>query len=145
MFTANLFRRAMLLPLVCLPLLTVPHASWAGQLTVTPIPAAQTVVEGINTSVTFRVTNTTGQDLVLDYALAIINGPPGDSVDSDNVFFNGVTFPTASRTILSVTLSTHSLTPTIQPTVPTTDLTISHSNSECRSGTKRELPLSIRL
>jgi hypothetical protein len=66
----------------------------AGALTVTP-ESPDPVLEGINVSVAFHVFNTTGSDLILDYALAIINGPPGDATDTDNVFFGGgQSFPT---------------------------------------------------
>lgn len=47
-------------------------------------PGATAVVE-------FDVHNTTGQTLALDWALAVIYGPP--DLD-DNVFFDSVTFPT---------------------------------------------------
>ena len=80
------------LKLLGLVLLAATFASaWAGTLSVQVITPNPSITEGQDTSVTFRVTNTTGGDLILDYALAIINGPP--SLE-DNIFFKGVTFPT---------------------------------------------------
>jgi len=90
----------MLVALACIPLLSFPDAIRGGALLVAPLQASQTVLEGIDTSVTFRVTNNTGQDLVLDYALTIIQGPPFDKKDpdgGDNVFFKSVTFPTVIK------------------------------------------------
>jgi hypothetical protein len=62
-----------------------------GPLNVVAIPAAQSFTEGGTSSITFRATNKTGFNLVLDYALAIINGPPG--FDDNVFFFPNVIFP----------------------------------------------------
>lgn len=67
-------------------------SAWAN-LIVTPVPPSQSLPEGPNahTSVSFDVTNTDPiNSVVLDYALAIINGPSGD----DALNFAAVTFPT---------------------------------------------------
>lgn len=63
----------------------------AGPLNVVAKVQNPSILEGLDDSVTFHVTNTSGGDLILDYALAIINGPPDPE---DNIFFTGVTFPT---------------------------------------------------
>jgi hypothetical protein len=57
---------------------------------ITATVARTPILEGLDTSVDFHVINNTGLNLVLDYALAIINGPPDLE---DNVFFTSVTFP----------------------------------------------------
>jgi hypothetical protein len=64
---------------------------FAAPLTVVPGPG-QNIVEGPNAggNVTFTVTNPNPGTYVLDYALAIINGPAGD----DLLTLNGVNFPT---------------------------------------------------
>lgn len=67
-------------------------AAWAN-LIVAPVPPSQSIIEGGSTSVSFKVFNnnsTPGGSLILDYALAIINGPLGD----DELDFTSVTFPT---------------------------------------------------
>jgi hypothetical protein len=60
----------------------------ATTLPVTP-HSSPPIPEGDSTQVSFDVGNPTGQLLILDYALAIINGPGGD----DLVSFSSVTWP----------------------------------------------------
>ena len=76
--TAVLFGTAASLPL------------WGAQIDVTATVARNPILEGTDTSVDFHVVNNSGINLVLDYALAIINGPPDIE---DNIFFTSVTFP----------------------------------------------------
>lgn len=63
----------------------------AGSLNVVAKVQNPSILEGLDDSVTFHVTNNSGGDLIVDYALAIINGPPDPE---DNITFTGVTFPT---------------------------------------------------
>jgi hypothetical protein len=82
-------------PWYSLLLFAIAGPACAGTLNVTPMPPAQSVLEGANVSVDFHVFNDTGSNLILDYALTIINGPPPDATDTDNVFFGGgQSFPT---------------------------------------------------